>query len=1010
MFDVRAYGAAGNGGTDDTAAIQRTIDAASAAGGGTVSFPPGIYRTSDTLRLRERVNLSGEGPGSTIHCKAPVGAVIEWQPSAPGIALNAMVENLKLETGTGCAAVGLRIVSGYTATVRNVWILSPVAGTFPEAGIHVTDDGKANSAAVRILYCHVQGCAGDAVRIAGGSPAAGISVFFNRFQDNSGWGLNAAGGNQVPAQVTIESNVIEGNRAGAITGSFWASAIRNNHFENAAAPEAANGALIRFSAQDMFRDLEVAGNIVGNPAPGAAGNYGFDFNTGLASFGLRVASNFFTTARAAAIRLRNVHGVTIADNVLTGINRLLARPEAVSRLTVQDGVQAFGARGDGAADDTTAIQDAIDTAAAMDGEVYFPPGTYRIDRENGIELRAEGVTLRGAGAERTRLLAGPGCHYLLMSSTQGRGEMAVRDLTLDGATTCVVLVSFGSGRFSRFELRDCTLQRFLNAVTFDAAHNVTIERCTFHNHGRGIGTGVQFVGGGTGIRIADCRFLWSANGVLVSTLKEIPWLAREITIEGCTFDLGWYTLPALLTRGEGTARYEESALADRGLLDLPADHYLYYLRVLRERRAGEIRDATPRSFRSTGAGFLALQEVILPGEIVRVQRTEGGKAVYRGFAVIAGVVDDETIEVEEWLDDVTRLPLPPPPPGTQSEPTIYHLYQVILGRIAELRTDPEPRAALSWPWFDLNGRPCRPPDGLPYEFLPKSNYPIEIHRAAHDVKILHNTFKRGYSDQISVNGDEVTILGNHIAWGQDMGITLNGTKDEGHSIVAENRMVHQGVGGMWVTAANVTIANNVCQATTWVNPLGPQTCAGIMLGGARWVSVVGNVVDGMDLPLARTGISLWNVNDVTLSANVVRRIGDYGVTFFGYGEVPGPKRVRIGLDNLLARPVRHFTGATGGLLEVESSAAPGPLDMAAPASTLRDLAAGRLYFKAQGYEASGWREVGTHLRGTGAPASGTWSTGDVVVNESPSSGNPYGWICVAGGSPGTWKPFGRIED
>ena len=42
-FDVRAYGATGNGKTKDTAAIQRAVDACAAAGGGVVYLSPGTY-------------------------------------------------------------------------------------------------------------------------------------------------------------------------------------------------------------------------------------------------------------------------------------------------------------------------------------------------------------------------------------------------------------------------------------------------------------------------------------------------------------------------------------------------------------------------------------------------------------------------------------------------------------------------------------------------------------------------------------------------------------------------------------------------------------------------------------------------------------------------------------------------------------------------------------------------------------------------------------------------------
>jgi len=63
MFDVRAFGAVGNGTADDTAAINRAI-AAVPVSGGTVSFPAGAYR-SYSIRLRSFVALSLE-EGATI--------------------------------------------------------------------------------------------------------------------------------------------------------------------------------------------------------------------------------------------------------------------------------------------------------------------------------------------------------------------------------------------------------------------------------------------------------------------------------------------------------------------------------------------------------------------------------------------------------------------------------------------------------------------------------------------------------------------------------------------------------------------------------------------------------------------------------------------------------------------------------------------------------------------------------------------------------------------------------
>jgi hypothetical protein len=62
-------------------------------------------------------------------------------------------------------------------------------------------------------------------------------------------------------------------------------------------------------------------------------------------------------------------------------------------------VTQAGARGDGSSDDSSAIQAAIDEAAAP-AVIYFPPGTYLI--EDQLSLKA-GMVLRGAGYRATRL-------------------------------------------------------------------------------------------------------------------------------------------------------------------------------------------------------------------------------------------------------------------------------------------------------------------------------------------------------------------------------------------------------------------------------------------------------------------------------------------------------------------------------------------------------------------------------------------------------------------------------
>lgn len=67
VYNVKAagYGAAGDGTTDDTTAIQNAINAANVAGGGIVFFPPGTY-ISTLLTLHSKVHLIGAGITATV--------------------------------------------------------------------------------------------------------------------------------------------------------------------------------------------------------------------------------------------------------------------------------------------------------------------------------------------------------------------------------------------------------------------------------------------------------------------------------------------------------------------------------------------------------------------------------------------------------------------------------------------------------------------------------------------------------------------------------------------------------------------------------------------------------------------------------------------------------------------------------------------------------------------------------------------------------------------------------
>ena len=81
QFDVRAFGAKGDGTTIDSDAINRAIDAASAAGGGTVHFPAGTY-ASYSIRLRSHVGLHLDHGATLLAADTSEGR--GYDPAEPG--------------------------------------------------------------------------------------------------------------------------------------------------------------------------------------------------------------------------------------------------------------------------------------------------------------------------------------------------------------------------------------------------------------------------------------------------------------------------------------------------------------------------------------------------------------------------------------------------------------------------------------------------------------------------------------------------------------------------------------------------------------------------------------------------------------------------------------------------------------------------------------------------------------------------------------------------------------
>lgn len=178
-------------------------------------------------------------------------------------------------------------------------------------------------------------------------------------------------------------------------------------------------------------------------------------------------------------------------------------------------VKAYGAVGDGTADDTTAVQAAI--TAAVGGVVYLPPGTYKITSALTI-TNVNWVTVRGAGRDVSTIKqTGAGNTFTLTGTTELVGTV-FEDLTLDGNSAAAKAIT-GSN------LKDCVFQRLrivnhlshcIEITGADALHNMIRDSRLVVPSGAGAGTRVVAQLAGTSLRTENNYFISSlASSVAV---------------------------------------------------------------------------------------------------------------------------------------------------------------------------------------------------------------------------------------------------------------------------------------------------------------------------------------------------------------------------------------------------------------------------------------------------------------------------------------------------------------
>ncbi|MGW2517466.1 glycosyl hydrolase family 28 protein [Streptomyces sp. NPDC001617] len=116
VFDVRDYGAKGDGSANDTPAVNKAITAASSAsGGGTVRFPAGDYKSKNTIHMKSHVTLqldkgaTLQGSGADTYDKAESNPYDAYQDYGHSHFHDAMIYGDKL---TDIGFVGQGVIDG----------------------------------------------------------------------------------------------------------------------------------------------------------------------------------------------------------------------------------------------------------------------------------------------------------------------------------------------------------------------------------------------------------------------------------------------------------------------------------------------------------------------------------------------------------------------------------------------------------------------------------------------------------------------------------------------------------------------------------------------------------------------------------------------------------------------------------------------------------------------------------------------------------------------------------
>jgi len=457
-------------------------------------------------------------------------------------------------------------------------------------------------------------------------------------------------------------------------------------------------------------------------------------------------------------------------------------------------VKDFGAKGDGIADDSKAINNAVTGLITLGkSTLFFPRGSYKIS--STIRLHGNKIEIIGESAQSTILKAD---HVVDILATNGKinDSLIIRNIGFDVKSTksaaIRVLGSVLQDRPTLIEHCDFYGADLYN-IWLDGARNVTISDNIFRGEGKGRGTGIELIHGCNQIRINDNKFLYLLRGVYI--VGRIPNYKTQllpntnIIFSNNYVDLAWYLLPPKY-EGEGSRIvYTENSIYDPGA-NFKSLNKEDNIRVLQPLLSGYVSETGADYFIDNCVDFVS--SAIKKGDLIRIGNKE---------ALIDSVTNKNKLLIEKWIFQADLKDTKKPDEGS------YKISRIIMGKVKNYSEN----KIIVWRFYDFYGNEVTPKTGWLYEILfPHPDYPFFATVNNSNFTINNNIFKRGWADQVAINGENATITGNLISDGQDMGITLLG---KGHSVCG-NKIVHQRT-GIWMECENSIFKDNEVIDCEW---------------------------------------------------------------------------------------------------------------------------------------------------------------------------------------------------